>query len=190
MKDDLDDRLNHVVDRLCDDGFLSGRGLGNRMAFHIFEYPAEREPHVRERLSLILKEVSRRRPELDIVHVDLLRFVLDVLRERRILDMVMKLDAEGKSASLIPKLEAPLRADKLADAFNAGFRPSERSLVVLSGVGSAYPLLRSHALLNNLHAKVGSTPLVMFFPGDYDGQSLRLFGRLKDDNYYQAFKLV
>jgi len=33
-------------------------------------------------------------------------------------------------------------------------------------------------------------PLVMFFPGRYDGQTLRLFGTLKDDNYYRAFKLV
>ena len=30
----------------------------------------------------------------------------------------------------------------------------------------------------------------MFYPGRYDGQSLRLFGKLKNTNYYRAFKLV
>ncbi len=32
-------------------------------------------------------------------------------------------------------------------------------------------------------------PTVMFFPGIYDGTSLSLFGKLKDDNYYRAFNL-
>jgi hypothetical protein len=30
----------------------------------------------------------------------------------------------------------------------------------------------------------------MFYPGRYDGQSLRLFGKIKSNNYYRAFKLV
>jgi hypothetical protein len=30
----------------------------------------------------------------------------------------------------------------------------------------------------------------MFYPGRYDGQSLRLFNALVDDNYYRAFSLV
>jgi hypothetical protein len=27
---------------------------------------------------------------------------------------------------------------------------------------------------------------VMFFPGEYSGQDLQLFGTIKDDNYYRA----
>jgi hypothetical protein len=73
--------------------------------------------------------------------------------------------------------------------------------VLLSGVGNAYPLLRSHTLLNNLHSIMGQTPLVMFYPGKYDQTSLRLFGksgttggahhgRSRNANYYRAFRLV
>ena len=32
-------------------------------------------------------------------------------------------------------------------------------------------------------------PTLCFFPGDYDGHSLELFGILKDDNYYRAFNI-
>lgn len=35
-----------------------------------------------------------------------------------------------------------------------------------------------------------STPLVMFYPGKYDGQTIQLFGRIKSKNYYRAFRLV
>ena len=49
-------------------------------------------------------------------------------------------------------------------------------------------LVRS--LLANLHPLMGVTPLVMFFPGKFDGHVLQLFGRLKDNHYYRAFSLV
>jgi hypothetical protein len=48
---------------------------------------------------------------------------------------------------------------------------------------------------------MNQTPLVMFYPGRYDGMSLRLFGKMglvggassdrkKPANYYRAFRLV
>ena len=62
-------------------------------------------------------------------------------------------------------------------------------------------MLRSHTLLNNLHAIMGQTPLVMFYPGRYDKTTLHLFGktglvgggpedRKKTANYYRAFRLI
>jgi len=33
-------------------------------------------------------------------------------------------------------------------------------------------------------------PLVLFFPGTYDGLQLILLDEIKDDNYYRAFKLI
>ena len=87
-------------------------------------------------------------------------------------------------------LAGPLHESKLAPVFAESAQPGKHDLILLSGVGSVWPLLRSHTLLNNLHPVMGNTPLVMFYPGRYDGQSLRLFGKLKNDNYYRAFKLV
>ena len=68
----------------------------------------------------------------------------------------------------------------------------ERCVVFLTGVGKIYPILRSHKILNNLHQVVDHVPVVMFYPGKYDGQELILFGdkEAKDDNYYRAFQLV
>ena len=50
----LDDRLNRVVEKLTNDDFLRGRGLGNEIGFYIFDYPPDRELEVRERLQHIL----------------------------------------------------------------------------------------------------------------------------------------
>jgi hypothetical protein len=33
-------------------------------------------------------------------------------------------------------------------------------------------------------------PVIMLYPGSYDGQSLKLFSKFTDDNYYRAFNLI
>ncbi|HPH61370.1 MAG TPA: DUF1788 domain-containing protein, partial [Candidatus Syntrophosphaera sp.] len=85
-------------------------------------------------------------------------------------------------------------AQRVAVAINQVFadaaQPSQHDLVLVSGVGSVWPLLRSHALLNNLHPVMGNTPLVMFYPGKYDQLTVQLFGIVESRNYYRAFKLV
>ena len=50
----------------------------------------------------------------------------------------------------------------------------DNSVIFLTGIGKCYPLIRSHTVLNNLHQVVDNVPVVMFFPGKYDGQELIL----------------
>ena len=69
-------------------------------------------------------------------------------------------------------------------------RTPANSVVFITGIGKCYPILRSHTVLNNLPHVIDHVPVVMFYPGKYDGQELVLFGEIKDDNYYRAFKLV
>jgi hypothetical protein len=63
-------------------------------------------------------------------------------------------------------------------------------LMFLTGVGKAFPLVRSHSILNNLQPLMGNVPLVTFYPGEYDKHELSLFGKFKDANYYRAFRLI
>ena len=66
--------------------------------------------------------------------------------------------------ALLKALKGVLSEDKIARRFAEIAQPEQHDLVLISGVGSAYPMLRSHTLLNNLHSVMGQTPLVMFYP--------------------------
>jgi hypothetical protein len=123
-------------------------------------------------------------------HVNLFHFVLDYLKSRKLLDKALQMQRDKGDEALKKALAGPLHESKLAAYFAEVARPDQHDLVIVSGIGSVWPLLRSHALLNNLQPVMGKTSLVMFYPGRYDGQSLRLFGKLKNVNYYRAFKLV
>ena len=102
--------------------------------------------------------------------------------------MEMQLTKGDESA--LAALRSVLKEDKLAQKIAAQFDISNLDLLILTGVGSVYPMLRTHTLLSALHPIMGNTPLLMFFPGKYDGHSLRLFNTLPEDHYYRAFRLI
>lgn len=190
MSESLTARLNKILPRVISDDFLSGSGIGNEIAFYIFDYPPEDELRVRDYLRILLDHIPKQKPGLRVQHVNLFDFVLDYLKRRNLLDKAIQMQKDKGDEALKKALAGPLHETKLAGYFAEVVRPDQHDLVIVSGVGSIWPLLRSHALLNNLHSVMGQTPLVMFYPGRYDGQSLRLFGKLKNTNYYRAFKLV
>lgn len=190
MSESLTERLNKILPRIVSDDVLKGTGIGNEIAFYIFDYPPEDELRVRDHIRFLLDHIPLQKPELRVVHINLFDFVVDYLKSRNLLDKAVTMQREKGDDALIKALSGPLDANKVAARFAEVAKPAEHDLVILSGVGSVWPLLRSHTLLNNLHPIMGRTPLVMFYPGRYDGQSLRLFGKLKNANYYRAFKLV
>lgn len=190
MSDTLNERLNKILPRVISDDFLGGSGIGNEIAFYIFDYPPEDELRVRDYLRTLLDHLPKQKHGLRVKHVNLFDFVLDHLKSRKLLDKAIQMQREKGDEALKKALAGPLHESKLGSVFADVAQPDQHDLVIMSGVGSVWPLLRSHSLLNNLHAVMGKTPLVMFYPGRYDGQSLRLFGKLKNNNYYRAFKLV
>jgi hypothetical protein len=190
MSDPLTDRLNQILPIVTSDDFLQGKGLGNEIAFYIFDYPPEAELRIREHIAFLLYHMPRQRPDLRVVHINLLDFIIEHLRQRKLLDKAVEMQKTKGDAFVLKQLSTLLHANKIAPAFTEVAQPDQHDLVLVSGVGSAYPMLRAHSLLNNLHAVMGRTPLVLFYPGRYDGQALRLFGKLQNNNYYRAFKLV
>lgn len=190
MSDPLNQRLNEIPRKLTSDEFLSGKGIGNEIAFYIFDYPPAEELRVRDYLRTLLDHLPRLKHGLRVKHINLFDFVLDYLKQRKLLDKAIQMQAEKGDAALKKALIGPLHETKLANHFAEVAQPQNHDLVIVSGVGSVWPLLRSHSLLNNLQPVMGKTPFVMFYPGRYDGQSLRLFGKVKNNNYYRAFKLV
>jgi hypothetical protein len=186
----LNERLNKILPKLTSDSFLKGQGIGNEIAFHVFDYPPEDELAVRDFVKTMLEHLPKQKPNLKVVHVDLFTFVLDYLKSRGLFDRAIQLQREKGDQALKKALAGPLHETKLAARFADVVRPHENNLVIVSGTGSVWPLLRAHSLLNNLHAVMGKTPLVLFYPGRYDGHSLRLFNKIKGANYYRAFRLV
>jgi hypothetical protein len=203
MSDQLTERLNKILPRITSNDFLSGSGIGNEIAFYIFDYSPEDEIRVREHVRFLIEHIPDKKPGLRVNHVNLFDFVLDYLRSRNLLDKALQMQREKGDEALKKALAGPLHPEKLAPIFYDTAKPEQHDLVLVSGVGSVYPMLRTSSLLSNLQPIMNQTPLVMFYPGKYDQITLRLFGKLslsasfevtnklrKPEHYYRAFRLV
>lgn len=187
----LDERLNQILPRITSRDFLDSKGLGNEIGFWIFDYPPDREMAVREFLNgTVLAALGKQVPPIRAGVVDLLKLVNELLKERNLLEKVMEMQKTKGDESTLAALRSVLKEDKLAQKIATQHDIANLDLMILTGVGSVYPMLRTHTLLSALHPVMGNTPLLMFFPGKYDGHSLRLFNTLAEDHYYRAFRLV
>ena len=71
------------------------------------------------------------------------------------------------------------------------YEPHQRGDVLfLTGVGKVYPFMRAHNMLERMQQPFSDIPIVMFYPGEYNGQSLILFDKFHDANCYRAFNLL
>jgi len=183
----LDERLNRIVARIENPVFLENRGIGNEIGFYIFDYPPEDEMTVREAVELVKKHtVATGTPR--IMEINLLDVMVDILKQRKIYEKVLLSESKWSGAELKKKLEPIVKKETVATLI-AEAATSDIDMVFLTGVGSGYPLIRIHEILNNLHDKLDTKPVVIFYPGKYNMQELLLFGVL-DANYYRAFRLI
>ena len=187
----LEERLNQILPRITSRDFLDSKGLGNEIGFWIFDYPPERELDVRDFYKgTVLPALSKRNPAFNVASIDLLQLVTQLLEDRKLLDKTLEMQKNKGDDSTLAALRSVLKEDKLAQKIATLCQIDTLDLLILTGVGAAYPMLRTHTLLSALHPIMGNTPLLMFFPGRYDGHSLRLFNTLAEDHYYRAFRLV
>jgi len=189
MNESLKSRLNQIMDRIQSPELLNNSGLGNEIGFYIFDYPPEEELTVREHVQFIMDTLAKKKPDLKIVHINLFHLLIDYLKTRNLYDRALDIEKTKGEEALQKALKGPLHEEKIAKAFVEAAQPEKCNVVMMTGVGNAWPLFRSHTLLTNLHPLMAGTPLVIFYPGVYDGQTLSLFGRLPN-NYYRAFRLV
>jgi|TARA_B100001971_G_C18215406_1_gene553474 hypothetical protein len=186
----LTERLNKILDKITDKDFLRGKGLGNEISFHIFDYPPENELQIREHIQFLKDRIKKQHTDIKVLHINLFQFIIRYLKEKNILEKSFSLEQKKGTSELLKALKAPLKAENLVTLIRDTMHPQDYDLVLIDGVGSIWPLVRAHSLLNNLQPVMGDTPLVLYYPGNYDGQVLRLFGRVDSGNYYRAFRLV
>ena len=72
-------RLNKLEDIIKEPGFGKNKGLGNEVPYYIYDYPAEYELLVRERIDYLVAKYSKGSHGFQIVVFDLYDIIIDCL---------------------------------------------------------------------------------------------------------------
>jgi len=184
----LNKRLDKIIPKIKEDKFIQGRGLGNEISFYVFDYEPEYELVVRDYIQHIKKELSHEGSNRKIIEFDLYKMLIEIAKEKRIFERIFQMEEKQGKEALFKAMTNFAKPEIFLKKIKEQMR--DHNVVFITGVGKVYPFVRSHTILNNLQEILDKIPVILFFPGKYDGLSLQLFGRFKDDNYYRAFRLV
>lgn len=187
----LNDRFIELEDRMISVESLTKYGTANDMKFYIFDYNPQEEYSIRNEV----KKLKTRNP--NIVEFDLYEMMLDIIEEQGYTEDVIAAEKDYDKQHLLSEIFQPiLSVEEDDNEFLEKFKMVKddgTKIILVTGVGKAYPVIRSHTILNNLQNIFKRNPVVMMYPGRYEtkkAMTLRLFDRLDDDNYYRAFPLV
>ena len=188
----LEERLDQAETIIKTESFRRNKGLGNEVGYYIFDYPPEKELVVRERIAYMQGKNNRGTDGFDLKVFDLYDLVIDILEAEGFLEQCFRFEKKKGMERIIKAVGNLLQVNDENSLIVKHIQENTPAdaVVFLTGIGKCYPILRSHKVLNNLHQAIDRVPVVLFFPGKYDGQELVLFSEIKDDNYYRAFKLV
>lgn len=189
---DFSERLDKIWDRISDADFLANRGVANEVRYYVFEYEPNDELIMREKIRSLKKQNNPDADGFTIIEYDLYEMIIEILEEKGYLEKCIQFEDQKGMEYLYTAITKMLRLtndDNLIVSRIYNNTP-KNSVVFLTGVGKVFPFVRSHNVLNNLHQVLDSVPVIMFYPGRWNGQSLSLFGTIADGNYYRAFPLI
>lgn len=187
------DRFDHLIKVVSSQRFLRMEGLGNEVPFFICDY----KPSESVEMTRMQRQLANRLNQqgVRILEINLYDLSIAILKEGGDWDWYLKEEANMPKAKLLEDVQSILDVETvLVPAMAARMAQEAFDVLFISGVGEAFPFIRSHNVLNNLQKVAKRQPTVMFFPGSYShsletGASLELFGRLHDDKYYRAFNI-
>ena len=184
---DILERLDKIRSRISEDAFLTNKGLSNEVGIHVFCYAPEDELIVRayiEKLKQAPDAVFR------IIECDLYKIFLSICEEKRILKSIPRMEETKGQLFLKEKLENVATPEAFVEKMKYEPHQKGKDILLISGVGKVYPFMRSHKILDNIQHVFSDIPILMLYPGTFNGQDLDLFGRFLDGHYYRAFNLL
>lgn len=183
---DIDTLFDDVYQKLLSPEF--GQNLGGELPIYIQTIPTDRQSDCEEEIKRLIKRLQKK--EITTLPINLYDMSMEILSEMGVLDDILKDEANIDKEDLVSTLDSVLDVKSvLVPRIRSLIEEVNPKFVFISGVGSTYPFVRSHGILNNMDELASGTNIILFFPGEYNSVQLSLFGRISDENYYRGHNL-
>lgn len=190
--DDLYRRFDTLLEKMDNKDFQQNKGLGNEVGYYVFDYPEKYELDVRNWIANISRKNNPKLTNYNLKVFNLLDMLIELLNEEDILEDTYDIEEDEGIAGVVEAIGDLVEITEVNNYFVSTIKKQIKTgdVIFITGVGEIFPLIRSHKVLNTMNLSLDSVPIIMFFPGKYDGVSLNIFHEVLDDNYYRAFRIV
>ena len=182
----LTQRLDKLRLIIQNEAFLRGKGLGNEGNIRIFCYEPQEEMTIRYFVEQLAEDKSLHCK----LHIyNLYQVFLQICEEKKIIKSVDKMEFSKGSEHLLQRLQSI--ANIRAFTERIAYEPQQvGDVVLITGVGEVYPFMRAHILMEALQSVFNAVPVVVMYPGVYDGGYVKMFNCLESNPYYRAYKIL
>lgn len=186
--EDVTAKFTHLFNVISSKRFLNKEALGGEIPFFISAYDAKQELEVRDSIKLLINKLETN--GVSVLELNLYDIVCEILEEKGGMERMFSIELSKSKDKFLRALQSTLNIHQiLMPKIKEKIEENQAKVYFLTGIGMVFPYIRSHNILNNLQNIAKEAPTLTFFPGEYNGHTLNLFGLLKDDNYYRAFNI-
>ena len=182
---DIMNNLNKVSARLSEEAFLTNKGLSNEVGIHVFCYDPKDELTVRA----FFDNLKQQDVPYRLIERDLYKIFIEICEGKRILKSIPGMEERKGKDHLAEQLQKVATPEAFVEKMQYESH-KKGDVLLITGIGKVYPFMRSHKILDNIQHIFADIPVLMLYPGTFDGQDLGLFGKFLDGHYYRAFNLL
>ena len=157
---DIKERLDKVRSLIQESEFLEGKGLSNEVNIRIFCYEPENEMIVQHFVNQLETDQSL---NCHLKICNLYKTFLSICDDMDITSAIPDMEETDGSAYLLEQLESAIGNREFIDKMQ--YNP-------------------------HLQPYFSDVPILVMYPGEFDGRHVKLFNRLQPNDYYRAFNVI
>ena len=196
--------VEQLYEKLCSKKFQDTQSGDLFYNFFVYLYPADKEFEMREQIDDIKANIKRPVNTVDVLTLDIFEEFCRFMdgqsfgKHPSYLNYMLEKD-ESRPDDVTKALLLKANSDDFMLYIHNKIMEHVskvdeyiRPYVFLYGLGNIYPYLRTSNLLNRYERYNRSEryKIILFYPGDQDGATFKLFGDLEDNHTYRAIVLM
>ena len=162
----LNERLDQLRKLIQEPDFLTGKGLSNEVNIQIFCYDPKDEMAVRHFTEKLVTDQSL---NCHLIEYNLYKVFLSICDDKRITERIPGQEEKKGKQFILDQMTR--MANNVAFIGKMQYEPHESGDVILI-------------------TGVADVPILVMYPGTFDGRYVKLFDKLKPNPYYRAFNIV
>ena len=183
---DINKRLDTLRELIQSKDLLEGKGLSNEVNIRIFCYDPKEEMIVRHFTEKLVTDQSL---SCRIIEYNLYKVFLSICDGKKVTDNIPQLEEKKGKNAVVAQMQKTASVSAFINKMD--YEPKETGdILLITGVGEVFPFIRVHALLEAMQPCFSNVPILVMYPGTFDGRHVKLFDILKPNSYYRAFNIV
>lgn len=185
-KENLDSKFEIIFNKISSETFLTMKALSGELPFYLVTYNIEQTKEVEKHIRLLFNRLKNN--NLNITVIDIYDVIIKILEDKQLLNAFVEEEPKLKKSNFYTIIKNNvIENNRIGMAISEIVKNNNFNLILIKGFEKIYPL-PAYSIISNLQTIIKNIPVVIFYPGSFNGRQIFLFNKFKEP-FYRAFNL-